>query len=141
MARLQKMLIRHEGRQTHPYRDIFGKITIGVGRNLSDRGLAAYEIDLLLANDIAIARAICVDLYGAAFTSATPTRQMALLSMLFNLGGPRVASFRRMRAAILDDIWLQAASEALHSRWARQVGHCSTEIIGMLVRGVTKDGY
>ena len=45
MARPQKMLIRHEGRQTHPYRDIFGKITIGVGGNLSNRGLAADEID------------------------------------------------------------------------------------------------
>jgi hypothetical protein len=29
---------------------------------------------------------------------------LALLSMAFNLGGPRLASFRRMRAAILDDI-------------------------------------
>jgi lysozyme len=61
--------------------------------------------------------------------------------MAFNLGGPRLASFRRMRAAILDGIWLQAASEALHSRWARQVGRRSTEIIGMLVMGVAKDGY
>ena len=66
---------------------------------------------------------------------------LALLSMAFNLGGPHLASFRRMRAAILDDIWLQAASEALHSRWARQVGRRSTEIIGMLAMGVTKDGY
>ena len=66
---------------------------------------------------------------------------LALLSMAFNFGGPRLASFRQMRAVILDDIWLQVASEALHSRWARQVGRLLTEIIGMLAMGVTKDGY
>ncbi len=86
-----------------------------MGGNLSNRGLAADEIDLLIANDIAIARAICFDFYGAAFTSVTLARQMALLSMAFNLGGPRFASFRRMHAAVLFDIRLQAASEALHS--------------------------
>jgi lysozyme len=136
-ARLRDMLIRHEGRQTHPYRDIFGKITIGIGRNLSDRGLAADEIDLLFANDVAIARAICGDLYGGAFSAATPARQMALISMAFNLGGPRLASFRRMRAAIHHDNWMQDASEARHSRWAKQVGRRSTEIAGILASGVT----
>ena len=98
-----------------PHRNIFGKITIGVGRNLPNRGLVANEIDLLIANDIAIAITVCVDLYGAALTSATPALKMALLSMAFNLGGPRFSGFRRMHAAVLYDIWLQVASEALHS--------------------------
>lgn len=80
---------------------------------------------------------------GRSRTSLNRDHKLALtlLSMAFKIGGPRRASFRRMRAAILDDIWLQTASEALHSRWARQVGRRSTEIIGMLAMGVTRDGY
>ena len=85
----------------------------------------------------ATARAICGDLYGVAFSAATPARQMALISMAFNLGGPRLASFRRMRAAIHHDNWMQAASEARHSRWVKQVGRRSTEIAGILASGVT----
>ena len=64
---------------------------------------------------------------------------MALISMAFNLGGPRLASFRRMRAAIHHDNWMQAAGEARHSCWAKQVGRRSTEIAGILASGVTPD--
>ncbi len=56
---LVRLLTRHEGRRAFPYTDTAGRLTIGVGRNLTDRGLADDEIDLLLANDIALARAIC----------------------------------------------------------------------------------
>ena len=80
-----RLLTRHEGRRTHPYLDTTGRLTIGVGRNLTDRGLAGDEIDLLLANDIALARSICGDQFGAAFHAASTARQQALISMAFNL--------------------------------------------------------
>ena len=73
-----------------------GKLTIAVGRNLTDRGLADDEIDYLFANDLVIALQICQDLYPS-FASFTPARQAALISMAFNLGKPRLAGFRRMR--------------------------------------------
>ena len=46
---LHALLEGHEGRRAFPYRDSVGKLTIGVGRNLSDRGLSEGEIDQLLA--------------------------------------------------------------------------------------------
>jgi hypothetical protein len=61
-----------------------GKLTIAVGRNLTDRGLADDEIDYLFANDLVIALQICQDLYPS-FASFTPARQAALISMAFNL--------------------------------------------------------
>ena len=88
----------HEGRRQFPYYDTRGKLTIAVGRNLTDRGLADDEIDYLFANDLIIALQICQDLYPC-FVSFTPARQAALISMAFNLGKPRLAGFRRMRAA------------------------------------------
>ena len=44
----------HEGVRNHVYKDHLGIETIGVGRNLVDRGLSDEEVDMLLANDIAI---------------------------------------------------------------------------------------
>jgi lysozyme len=129
------LIIRHEGRRTHPYRCSAGRVTIGVGRNLTDRGLSPDEIDLLLANDIAVARKICCVQFGAAFARATPLRQMALMSMAFNLGAPRLGGFGRMRAAILAQDWPQAAREAADSRWAAQVGSRADEIAKMLAIG------
>ena len=94
----------HEGRRQFSYYDTRGKLTIAVGRNLTDRGLADDEIDYLFANDLTIALNICHDLYPR-FTSFTPARQAALISMAFNLGKPRLAGFRRMRAAINRGNW------------------------------------
>ena len=131
-ADFTRLITRHEGWRSHPYLDDVGKITIGVGRNLSDRGLAEDEILLLLENDMTLAQQICEAQYGAAFGRACRRRQLALMSMAFNLGAPRLGGFRRMRAAIQSGDWHQAAREALDSRWASQVGTRAGEIADML---------
>ena len=127
-----RLITRHEGWRTHPYLDDVGKITIGVGRNLSDRGLARDEILLLLGNDMTLAQRICEAQYGVAFACADRRRQLALMSMAFNLGAPRLGGFRRMHAAIRSGDWHLAAHEALNSRWASQVGKRADEIADML---------
>jgi len=132
-AALCRLLERHEGRRALPYRDTVGKLTIGVGRNLTDRGLAQDEIDLLLANDIALATAICADLFGPEFHRWPARRRHALISMGFNMGGPRLAGFRRMRAAIAANDWDGAAAEALDSRWVAQTGRRAHHIARMLL--------
>ncbi|MDA9930044.1 lysozyme [Alphaproteobacteria bacterium] len=119
---LRRMIIQHEGWRAFAYKDTASKLTIGVGRNLSDRGLAADEIDLLLDNDLELALAICVDLFGSDFAGASVPRRHALISMAFNLGGPRLAKFIRLRAAIKAGDWQGAAHHALDSRWASQTG-------------------
>ena len=132
---LASLLMRHEGCRRHPYTDSTGHITIGVGRNLTDRGLNDAEITLLLENDMRLARAIADQLFGADFASASPPRQLALLSMAFNLGGPRLAGFVEMRRAIARKDWPAVADAALDSLWARQVGPRATELARMLEQG------
>ena len=63
IAASRDLVQRHEGRRQFPYYDTRGKLTIAVGRNLNDRGLADDEIDYLFANDLIIALQICQDLY------------------------------------------------------------------------------
>jgi lysozyme len=97
--------------------------------------LADDEIDLLLANDIALAHRICSQHFGTAFETASWRRQAALISMAFNLGAPRLAGFRQMHRAILEGDWQRASAEALDSCWARQTGHRAQEVAAMLRRG------
>ena len=138
-AALRALLEDHEGRRAFAYRDTVGKLTIGVGRNLTDRGLEEDEIDLLLANDIAIAVEACGEIFGPRFAAFSAPRRQALISMAFNLGGPRLAAFRRMRAAIAAGDWDAAATEALDSRWARQTGRRATDIAALLRGNGQKD--
>ena len=95
----------------------------------------ADEIDLLLSNDVAIATEVCADIFGASFAGVSVPRRVALLSMAFNMGGPRLAGFRQMRAAIAAGDWDRAAAEALDSRWARQTGKRAGHIAAMLRSG------
>jgi lysozyme len=52
MDRIKEQLVRHEGLRLKPYRCTAGKLTIGVGRNLEDKGISQQEAYELLENDI-----------------------------------------------------------------------------------------
>ena len=49
---LYAQLSLHEDKRSFPYVDSVGKVSIGIGRNLDDRGLSPDEIDYLYRNDI-----------------------------------------------------------------------------------------
>jgi len=115
------MLRRHEGRAHHPYQDTAGKLTIGVGRNLDDRGITRAEALTLLDTDIAGAFED-LDRNAPWWRGLPEPAARALANMAFNLGWPRLAGFRMMLAALQDEDWQAAAREARDSRWARQVG-------------------
>jgi lysozyme len=59
-------------------------------------------------------------------------RQEALVNMCFNLGFTRLMKFSKMMAAMAEGKYSLAASEALDSRWAKQVGNRSKDIAHML---------
>lgn len=104
-----------------PYKCTAGKLTIGVGRNLDDKGLRPDEIALLLENDIVEAEADCKVLF-ANFEELSANRRAVLVNMAFNLGRERLAGFKNLRAAVLAGNFVKAADEMLDSSWAAQVG-------------------
>lgn len=53
MNSIEDQLILHERLKLKPYRCSAGKLTIGVGRNLEDKGISEEEALFLLRNDIA----------------------------------------------------------------------------------------
>jgi len=112
-------LIRDEGLKTDLYQDAIGKWTIGVGRNLSDRGVSKGEAMFMLTNDIEIVMAE-LDARMLWWRGMPADVQRALANMAFNLGVPRLLKFEMMLAALKVGDYETAAEEALDSLWADQ---------------------
>lgn len=118
---LREQLIRDERRAVKPYTDTVGKITIGVGRNLTDKGLSLAEVELLLDHDIADVELDLQDHLPWA-GSLDDARQGVLKNMCFNLGLAGLLGFHRMLVALQAGDYLTAAKEMRTSKWAEQVG-------------------
>lgn len=126
-------LTLHEGRRRLPYMDTVGKITIGVGRNLSDKGLSDREIDTLLTNDI---DECIADLASFPwFRSLDAIRQRVLVDLRFNLGPTRFRAFKRTLRMIEQGDYDKAADALRNSLWAKQVGQRADRLIRMMRTG------
>jgi lysozyme len=131
-----RQLRLHEGERLKPYRCTAGKLTIGVGRNLEDRGITAEESAMLLANDIAAEER---ELLRALPWVATldEVRQRVLLDMAFNMGIAGLLGFKHTLATIQAGDYKRAATMMLDSRWAKQVGQRAERLSRMMATGAT----
>lgn len=120
-GRLSKQLEVDEGRKRRLYKDTVGKLTIGVGRNIEDRGLRDDEIDLMLSNDIDEAVGIARSLIQT-FDKLDDVRQEVVTNMALNLGMTRLAGFKRFIGALTRFDYQRATSEMMDSKWYEQVG-------------------
>lgn len=125
--RLKQDLIRHEGLRLKPYQDTVGKWTIGVGRNLSDRGISEPEAMHLLANDIDAT----IDEVNARLPwvpRMDEERRLVIYNMAFNLGMPKLLGFANTLRAVEEGRYADASRGMLDSLWARQVGNRASEL-------------
>lgn len=133
MSNLKEWLKKCEDFKSHPYLDTVGKVTIGYGRNIDDNGISEQEADIMLDNDIDAARK---DLSPYPWYYEQPFGvQDALTNMCFNLGLPRLLTFRKMIAALVVKNYTHAAIEALDSKWADQVGERAKDVAVMIRAG------
>jgi len=152
---LIEKLIAHEGLRLEVYQDTLGINTIGIGRNLDDRGISKDELDwmdyptidhvyeygiteadavYLAQNDVQIVEEEllrahpCVDRLDSV-------RQLILMDMAFNMGVPRLCKFTKMWNAIHEEKYDVAAKEMLDSRWANQVKSRATKLANAMHNG------
>lgn len=134
LNKLAAQLEVDEGRKTKPYKDTVGKLTIGVGRNLDDRGLSDDEITYILMNDIRIVEAE-LDKHLPWWREMNDVRQNVLANMCFNMGINKLKGFvntlRMMQAKRYD----AAAGGMMNSLWARQVGDRAVRLSTMMRTG------
>lgn len=117
---LVKQLLRDEGIRLKPYTDTVGKLTIGVGRNLTDVGISRDEALYLLQADIQTATRL-LDTELPWWRELSPPRGRVLVNMAFNLGY-RLLTFKNTLKAVREGRWEDAYEGMIASKWAAQVG-------------------
>jgi lysozyme len=135
LARAQ--LKADEGVVPHAYQDSEGFWTIGCGRLIDKRlggGLSDDEINYLLNNDLFRAEKTARALF-AGFDRLSDARKAVLVNMAFNLGQTRLAGFQRLREAVKEQDWEQAAKEMIDSRWAKQTGQRAVRLANQMREG------
>ena len=119
---LKEQLIRDEGIRLKPYKDTLGKLTIGVGRNLDDKGITREEAMTLLWNDIAECEAQIEKRLPWA-KELDFVRYCVLVNMCFNMGiGDLISKNPKGLAAMEAGDYALAAREMLDGNWKEQVG-------------------
>jgi lysozyme len=116
-----------EGVRFKVYRDSLGIETVGVGRNIRDKGLSMQEVDLLLDNDLTDAERDARAIFPT-FDKLSDIRKAVLLNMSFNMGRERLSKFKKLRAAVQDEDWAEADRQMILSTWATQVGARATRL-------------
>jgi lysozyme len=126
----ENLLIRHEGLELKPYKCTSNKITIGIGRNLEDKGISKEEALILLENDI---KEHIVFLEKLSFwDSLSDIRKSVLIDMVHNLGQTGFLGFKKMLKAISENNFTLAKKEMLNSKWAMQVGNRAYELADII---------
>lgn len=127
---IRDLLIKHEGLRTFAYYDTVGKLTIGVGHNLTDCGLPKEIIDLLLDYDIKEKTTqLSERLYW--FDSAPEDVKTVLIDMCF-MGIGSLLTFTKMLEYIKQGDYKNAADEMLNSKYAKQVGQRAIDLSNIL---------
>jgi len=133
---LRQRLIREEGLRLKPYVDTVGKITIGVGHNLTDKGIT-YDVAMQLLDADMEEVIQGLQLRGAPwFSGLDQVRQQVCCDMAFNLGVPGFFKFVNTIRAIQQGDFERAAAHMRASKWATQVGGRAELLATMMESGV-----
>jgi lysozyme len=133
MPTIYEQLELHEGVRLKPYKDSVGKLTIGIGRNLDDKGITKKEAKYLCRNDV---KDVVEQLANYEwFCKLEPVRQKVLIDMGFNLGVPGLLQFKNMIQALKDNEFIAAANEMKNSKWHSQVGERALRLEEMMRTG------
>lgn len=120
LDRVRKRLIDEEGLKLKLYHCTAGKLTIGVGRNVEDRGITHDTAMQMLDEDIDI----CVgelEKNLSWFEDAPDKIQEVLIDLCFNMGINRLMGFVKTLHKLKTGAYKEAAVELLDSRYAASV--------------------
>jgi lysozyme len=136
--KVKKMLIKNEGMMCNLYTCKAGKISIGVGRNLTDRGISEDEAMYMLNNDEKETYNN-LDKHWIIWRSFPENAQLVCVDMTYNLGIIGFMGFRKTRELMELGMWLEASEELLDSKYAVQLPNRSLKNSALL-SSCNKDG-
>lgn len=131
--KLRATLADAEGSYTSLYKDTTDNWTIGIGHNLSSKGISKGVLELMFAEDVRDAQVTLTKLVPD-WQTLSEARQNALVELAFNMG-TRLAGFAHMLAAVHSGDWGRAADELQDSLWFKQVGRRGPRLVSVLRTG------
>ncbi len=135
IEKFKSQLLLHEDLRLKPYVDTVGKLTIGVGRNLTDVGITREEALYFLGHDI-VKVSSQLDEVLPWWRQMSEVRQRVLADMCFNMGITRLLKFTNTLAAMRRGDYTAAAAGMKDSRWYTQVGTRSRRLVKMMLTGI-----
>ena len=112
--------MEEEGLKLFPYRCSANKLTLGVGRNIEDRGISDITAMQMLEEDIAL----CVNELErniSWWSEAPGGLQEVLIDLCFNMGISKLMLFTKTLQYLGSGEMVKAADELLNSRYATMV--------------------
>ena len=127
---LREQLKRDEGCVNAIYLDHLNLPTVGIGHLITEwdeeygkpvgTEVSEERVNQLFDEDIETTIDECKFLYND-FDDLPEKAQHIIANMMFNLGRPRLSKFKKMREAVMDANWIEAAIQMEDSLWAKQV--------------------
>ena len=117
---VKKRLIQEEGLELKPYTCTANKLTLGVGRNIQDRGISEATAMQMLEEDIDI----CIEELQRNISwwdEAPDGIQEVLIDLCFNMGIKKLMLFTKTLGYLGSGDVMKAADELLNSRYATMV--------------------
>lgn len=132
-AKLKTLLVKHEDYRLLPYLDTTGHVTIGIGRNLTDRGVCPTEVDMMFDHDVDYFFNFLNNKFHW-FPHLSEARQIALVDMCF-MGTKTFCEFVNMINALEKGDYYGAAKEILNSKYEEQVKSRAWDIANIIKTG------
>ena len=145
-AELSNQLFRHEGYRRFAYKCTANKLTIGIGRNIDQKGgtgISKDEAEYLLRNDIEEKTEKLAQRFPR-LNKLDNVRQDVLINMVFNLGPNNQKTLKKTLEEVekvLDNKseWKKVSEVMLSGAWAKQVKGRAKELANQMKTGEYKN--
>ena len=138
IKQFREELKRDEGVKNEVYLDHLGLPTCGIGHLITEwdteynaevgTPVSEERVNELFEKDLATTIDECKLIYND-FDVLPVKVQHIVANMMFNMGRPRLSRFHKMKKAIDNRDWYEAAYEMTDSKWAKQVPNRAMRLV------------
>ena len=139
--RLRVEIENDEGCKYEVYLDHLGLPTCGIGHLIKEddpeHGLEVgtkideERVNELFETDIKETIDECKLIYND-FDDLPEEEQYIIANMMFNMGRPRLSRFHKMKQAVDNRDWKEAANQMIDSRWYKQVPNRANRLVNRM---------
>jgi lysozyme len=127
-----------EGCEYKIYLDHLGYPTFGIGHLITENDeehgcevgtpVAPERVQEVFEQDVETTYNECIRLYPD-YDDLPEEVQLIIANMMFNLGRPRLSKFKKMKEAVDNREWQEAANQMMDSKWYEQVPNRAKRLV------------